>query len=445
MGHQQEETDVKTDEKVDQKPDEVTELPAQVYTDALDEVIADHFGPSHKDCTVDIKAGSAKGDNYVGIVYRVTAKHPTAKDLSVIVKLPPQNAARREQFFVRPCFLRESEFYDTIFPLFTKFQQDKGIDVVKEGFFEVPKCFKSLTDDPHEGLMMEDLKVTGFDMFSRFKETTVEHVNLTMEALGKFHAISFAIKDQKPELMEPYKDMKDIFFQRDMESMEQIKIWFTQLTNQAREVLLKNDDPELIERASKVIDTDFFELLGDCVEAKLAEPHAVLCHGDCWNNNIMYREENGIPVELRLLDWQIMRYCSPVCDLMYYLFSCTVKTLRDSHYESFLDVYYKSLSSFLARLGSDPAKVFPRSVLDEHLKKFGKFGLAMAIMVLPIFTSNPEDTPDMDEIAEKFKEVQDNGGEFDQSELNFSSANTIGEYTKRMDGCFQDMYRLGYI
>lgn len=130
---------------------------------------------------------------------------------------------------------------------------------------------------------------------------------------------------------------------------------------------------------------------------------------------------------------------------MYYLFNCTVKSLRDEHYESFLDVYYKSLSSFLTRLGSDPEKVFPRNVLDQHLKKFGKFGLAMAIMVLPIFTSNPEDTPDMDEIAEKFKDAQDNGVEFKQSDLTFSSANTIGEYTKRMDGVFQDMYRLGYI
>ena len=42
------------------------------------------------------------------------------------------------------------------------------------------------------------------------------------------------------------------------------------------------------------------------------------------------------------------------------------------------------------RLGSDPEKLFPRSVFDEHLLRYGKFGLAMAIMVLPIFTSNVE-------------------------------------------------------
>lgn len=130
---------------------------------------------------------------------------------------------------------------------------------------------------------------------------------------------------------------------------------------------------------------------------------------------------------------------------MYYIFGCTVKSLRDLHYESFIDVYYESLSSFLTRLGTDPAKVFPRDVLNHHLKRFGKFGLAMAIMVLPIFTSNPEDTPDMDQMAEKFKDAQENGEELNESDLKFSSANTIGEYNRRMDGVFRDMYRLGYI
>lgn len=44
-----------------------------------------------------------------------------------------------------------------------------------------------------------------------------------------------------------------------------------------------------------------------------------------------------------------MRYASPVCDLMYYIFGCTTKNLRDKHYNDFLDVYYSSMSSFLKR------------------------------------------------------------------------------------------------
>lgn len=140
-----------------------------------------------------------------------------------------------------------------------------------------------------------------------------------------------------------------------------------------------------------------------------------------------------------------MRYASPVCDLMYYIFSCTTKELRDSHYDELMDVYYKSLSNFVTRLGSDPEKVFPRSAFDDQLKRFGKFGLSMAIMTLPVFTSNPEDIPELDDIAEQFKEAQDKGENIKMDEISFQSEKTLGVYEKRMKGVLQDMYRLGYI
>lgn len=92
-------------------------------------------------------------------------------------------------------------------------------------------------------------------------------------------------------------------------------------------------------------------------------------------------------------------------------------------------------------MGSDPEKVFPRSAFDEHLMRFGKFGLAMAVMVLPIFTSNAEDLPDMDEMAEKYQ----NGEELNTAEYDFSSAKTIGVYNTRMSGVIHDMCNLGYI
>lgn len=69
----------------------------------------------------------------------------------------------------------------------------------------------------------------------------------------------------------------------------------------------------------------------------------------------------------------------------------------------------------------------------------------MAIMVLPIFTSNAEDVPDMDEMAEKFKTMQENGEKFDEKDLQFTSSNTVDVYNERMLGVFEDMVELGYI
>lgn len=167
--------------------------------------------------------------------------------------------------------------------------------------------------------------------------------------------------------------------------------------------------------------------------------------------------QNGVPVECCLLDWQILRYASPVCDLSNYIFGGTTKELRDKHYSQFLDVYYKSLTDLLQtwvfctktfggefyltfffkfRLGSDPEKVFPRAAFDDQLKKFAKFGLAMSMMSLPVITN--KEAVDMDEMSERSLQGEDSAGNDEASPPNEL-------YVSRMRGVFQDMYDFGYI
>jgi hypothetical protein len=65
---------------------------------------------------------------------------------------------------------------------------------------------------------------------------------------------------------------------------------------------------------------------------------------------VNYLPQNGRPVELRLIDFQIIRYASPVLDVLQYLFLATTKELRDEHFDEFLNVYYEALSGFIKRL-----------------------------------------------------------------------------------------------
>lgn len=141
------------------------------------------------------------------------------------------------------------------------------------------------------------------------------------------------------------------------------------------------------------------------------------------------------------MDWQITRYASPVLDLMYFLFTASTKAFRDQHYETLLDIYYQSLSDFMRRLGSDPDQLFPRKALDEQLQRFGRFGLLMAVMLLPVITTKSEDVPDLEVMAEKMESGADLKDEVD----NFRSESTEGIYREKMVGCCRDMVRLGYI
>lgn len=91
------------------------------------------------------------------------------------------------------------------------------------------------------------------------------------------------------------------------------------------------------------------------------------------------------------------------------------------------------------RLGSDPSKLFPYDVMLEHLHKFGKFGMVMATMLLPLITLEEGITPDLDEVANGFAENR-------ELDLNiFITDNSKDEFNKRVRDVVIDMVRLDYL
>lgn len=92
-----------------------------------------------------------------------------------------------------------------------------------------------------------------------------------------------------------------------------------------------------------------------------------------------------------------------------------------------------------SRLGSDPTKLFPYDAMLEHLHKFGKFGMVMATMLLPIITSEEGKTPDLDELANGMSEKRD-------IDVNiFMTDNSKDEFNKRVRDVVIDMVRLDYL
>ncbi|XP_053682762.1 uncharacterized protein LOC128733151 isoform X2 [Sabethes cyaneus] len=397
---------------------------------------------SSDDVAIDLQAGSNKGDNYIGIVFRARVEcRRTGKHLNIIAKLPPQNEARRKQFFARPSFEREISFYTEIYPMLEQFQREKGIDTTdgEQSFNQIPRCLRTCLVECEEVILMRDLKEDGFDMFDRHKELSVEHFRLVIKALGRLHALSFALKDQHPERIEQFRGMKELFTSR--EEDEQMDAWFTVLITRTLETLDPEKEPDVYAKTKKALDGKFMDMVKELTLGEAAEPYAVICHGDCWNNNMLFKHENEVPVDFRLLDWQISRYASPVLDLMYFIFSASNKAFRDQHYEDLMDCYYESLSSFLKRLGSDPERLFPRKALDQQLKQFGRFGLLMAVMILPVITTKSEDVPDLEEMAEKME----NGVDLTQEVNQFRSEDTEATYRQKMSDCCRDMVQFGYI
>lgn len=91
-----------------------------------------------------------------------------------------------------------------------------------------------------------------------------------------------------------------------------------------------------------------------------------------------------------------MRFGSPVLDLSYFLY--TSASLSDlKNLDQLLRHYHDTLSRFLKQFRCDFRSVFPYEVLEEHWRKFAKFGLGMAFLVVNVMMMDESELPDVND------------------------------------------------
>lgn len=185
-------------------------------------------------------------------------------------------------------------------------------------------------------------------MIDRYTEDVgAEHVRLVMKNLGKFHAISFAMNDQQPDkFKELTTDLTELYIRCDDQHIRKYCASSMQIV---LDVISNKEDFKLRSKLMKLLERDAIDVAFECVNADLAST-AVICHGDLWQNNTMFRhDDNEKPIEVYFLDWQLSRHSSPIIDVVYYIFCCTTKELRDVHYDEFLKIYHDSLSTHIQK------------------------------------------------------------------------------------------------
>lgn len=143
------------------------------------------------------------------------------------------------------------------------------------------------------------------------------------------------------------------------------------------------------------------------------------------------------------LDWQISRYCPSVIDLIYYIFTATDAEFRQQHYETLLKTYHFSLSEMIRKLGSDPDKLYTYENLKSQLKKFGKYALVCAPMIIQIMVASAKDIGNMDDYSEMIRSENpdvvkpDLIGPYDEE--------TKAAYSAKINGLITDLVNYGYL
>jgi hypothetical protein len=153
----------------------------------------------------------------------------------------------------------------------------------------------------------------------------------------------------------------------------------------------------------KELTTNFFDNMMELVSTETEL--SVINHGDCWTNNILFKYfPDGSPEKIMLLDFQAVHYTSLALDLSFFIYICTTQETRDKHWEEIVTVYLAEVNDALATFGTASSQV-SRAQLDAELIRFGRYGVGMSLMSIPLFTTPSHQQPSQDggiEVLDQF-------------------------------------------
>lgn len=141
--------------------------------------------------------------------------------------------------------------------------------------------------DGNEMLIFENLNSKGYRVWDRRLQLTPDHVRLVCATLGHFHAISFAMRDQQPQVFQNLTKAFSDMFLKFVCSYGFLKTILYRLGN-ARSAL----DPKANPVAVKKLEKFYAGLEGFFNEIKESvDEYSVILHGDNWVTNMLFKYE----------------------------------------------------------------------------------------------------------------------------------------------------------
>ncbi|XP_071582213.1 uncharacterized protein [Temnothorax nylanderi] len=337
------------------------------------------------------KPATAKGDNYLSDMIRVTAEFSRdqgdskiTEKKSIIVKISPIAEGIRQDFIeLSGVFdieiLMMSDTLDKMNKLLGPEHRLSGKGLYVQ--------YKNPTL-----LVIEDLAPLGFRMADRLSGLDLAHTILALDGLARFHAASVAICEKEPKQKEMYT--KGIF--NDQYPLEMQNFFVMTLKALADEVANWPGMKKYSEKIAKL--TDHIYKIGIDASKLCEDEFNVINHGDFWVNNMLFKYDNdGKPVQHICVDFQMCVYTSPAIDLQYFLNTSPSPDVIENKRDVLLNEYLGALSATMKQLG---CKTQPPTMeeLKATLKRRASYGMISSFSCLPIVLCCKAEAKDLDEI-----------------------------------------------
>ena len=304
-------------------------------------------------------------------ILQVNVQNESNNDDSVtshtfFVKGQPDSPLVRDHIMDESTFSEEVRFYKEIHPCMTE-------NFIGERWS--PKCYHVTSDI----MIFEDLRAQNYVMHPHPElPLTEQQLKCTISTLARFHASSIIAESR---LGTTFKDLHpDAFEEKMYTNMNR----FGKVTVVGYEIInmMAEDfgmDPSLVPKIYNRVYKLVRAYKGTC---------NVICHGDLWKNNIMFND--GAPLKCILVDYQLLRYITPVADLVMLLYVNTTPEFRKESENDMFKHYYSAFRDTLLQNGIKSNIPSYENLLKDY-QVFRLLGMTYSALYLPGMYMRAED------------------------------------------------------
>ncbi|XP_062124123.1 uncharacterized protein LOC133837394 [Drosophila sulfurigaster albostrigata] len=323
------------------------EAPSWLNTQFLEQVLSKHEGDEQLAVkTIKVSPATLKGDHYASIMFRVVVEYTNKQgnaSKSLIVKTMPQvEGFKKEQLNESHIFRTEIGMYTEVLPKFEAVLREAGDNTS----LCVPCIYHSL--EPQQVMIFDDLVPLGY-IVVRDREPTMDEVRLAFSKLAKWHAVSFKMIKDQPEVFQKFKyslmELPKITEDPFMYGID----FFIRMLDEVPD--LKGYKPSL-ERIRENLVENFRAPFVEHRENRQDDAYYVLCHGDLYIRNMMFKHDKvtNVAEDCMLIDFQMSNVGPMPNDIIYATYQMLSPDQRQNHLEELIRFYFSIFTDTLKKI-----------------------------------------------------------------------------------------------
>lgn len=229
---------------------------------------------------------TAQGDNYLGALRRLRVtfhKEGLSGHTSYVAKVKPSSTMMEE--FMAAAHKKECLVYGVLVPWLNAELQAAGHEPLR-----LPRCFFCSDASNTEVVILEDLGRRGFKMADRRQGLDTRQAELVVREVARLHAASHMLQTSRPSVLNNadyailVKDWHNYSPAADAEIGAMLRGDLRTLATVAEAAGGREAAVAWLRQAAPLAMDMFRQQVTD-----VAAPFRVLCHGDCWVNNFLFR------------------------------------------------------------------------------------------------------------------------------------------------------------